>query len=83
MTDTPMPTGPAPDRPRVPRPRFGKLATFLAIVGGLITSGYAAWAFTDYEPGSPSRDELPPSVRSSPGGYRSFRTWHTGYHGGK
>ena len=26
---------------------------------------------------------VPPDVRSSPGGYRSFHFWHSGYHGGK
>lgn len=26
---------------------------------------------------------IPASVRSSPGGYRSFHFWHTGVHGGK
>jgi hypothetical protein len=26
---------------------------------------------------------VPASVRSSPGGYRSFHFWHTGYFGGK
>ena len=37
----------------------------------------------DYEPGAPAREEIPASVRSSPGGYRSFHFWHSGYHGGK
>ncbi|HVE87702.1 MAG TPA: hypothetical protein VND93_32815 [Myxococcales bacterium] len=26
---------------------------------------------------------IPSSVRSSPGGYRSYHFWHTGFHGGK
>lgn len=26
---------------------------------------------------------IPASVRSSPGGYRSFHFWHSGFHGGK
>jgi hypothetical protein len=25
----------------------------------------------------------PASVRTSPGGYRSYHFWHTGFHGGK
>ncbi len=29
------------------------------------------------------RDHIDPSVRSSPGGYRSFHFWHTGFAGGK
>jgi len=38
------------------------------------------WALTE-----PSRRHppVPASVRSSPGGYRSYHFWHTGYHGGK
>jgi hypothetical protein len=55
----------------------------LGAFGALITVGYAAVAYTDYEPGSPAREEIPASVRSSPGGYRSFHFWHSGYHGGK
>jgi len=27
--------------------------------------------------------QLPPSVRQSPGGYRSFAFWHAGYQAGK
>ena len=27
--------------------------------------------------------KLPPSVRQSPGGYRSFHFWHSGYQMGK
>ncbi len=26
---------------------------------------------------------VPASVRSSPGGYRSYHFWHLGFHGGK
>jgi hypothetical protein len=33
--------------------------------------------------GNPPREEIPASVRSAPGGYRSFHFWHAGYHGGK
>jgi hypothetical protein len=35
------------------------------------------------EPESEKRQTLPQTVRQSPGGYRSFHFWHTGYHGGK
>jgi hypothetical protein len=55
----------------------------LGVFGALVTGSYAALAYTDFEPGAPARDEIPASVRSSPGGYRSFHFWHTGYHGGK
>lgn len=74
---------PAADLPPVPRPRRSAMAIVLGVFGLLVTTGYAALAYTDYEPGSPERDEIPASVRSSPGGYRSFHFWHSGYHGGK
>lgn len=32
---------------------------------------------------SSERTVIPASVRSSPGGYRSYHFWHTGFHGGK
>jgi hypothetical protein len=53
----------------------------------LMASGLTAWwlwaALGGREWRTPERSELPASVRSSPGGYRSFHFWHTGYHGGK
>lgn len=73
----------APDLPPVPRSKTSKLAIVLGVFGVLTIGGYSAMAFTGYEPGSPERDEIPASVRSSPGGYRSFHFWHSGYHGGK
>ena len=74
---------PAADLPPVPRARRSAMAIVVGVFGALVTTGYAALAYTDYEPGSPERDEIPASVRSSPGGYRSFHFWHSGYHGGK
>ena len=78
-TEPPRP----PDRPIVPRPKFAKTAIFFAVLGTMIVGTYTAMAFTGYEPGTPERDEVPSSVRSSPGGYRTYHFWHTGYHGGK
>ncbi len=46
-------------------------------------AGYSYAAITQHEFGSPEREEVPASVRASPGGYRSFHFWHSGYHGGK
>ena len=74
---------PTPDHPPVPRARLSKGAIAIVVFGMLVTGGYAAIAYTDYEPGSPEREEVPASVRTSPGGYRSFHFWHSGYHGGK
>ena len=83
MTTDPSAGARAPDRPAVPRARASKGAIALAVFGAIVVSGYSAIAYTDYEPGSPSREEIPASVRSSPGGYRTFHFWHSGYHGGK
>jgi hypothetical protein len=77
------PAAPPPDLPPVPRPRRSAMAIAIGVFGALVTAGYAALAYSDYEPGSPEREEIPASVRSSPGGYRSFHFWHSGYHGGK
>lgn len=71
------------DRPPVPRPRLTTMTAVFAVLGTLIVGSYAAIAFSGYEPGSPQRDEIPASVRSSPGGYRTYHFWHSGYHGGK
>ncbi|HEX4422693.1 MAG TPA: hypothetical protein VH165_32485 [Kofleriaceae bacterium] len=67
----------------MPRPKLSRMAVVLGVFGALVTAGYSWMAFADFEPGSPERDEVPASVRSSPGGYRSFHFWHSGYHGGK
>jgi len=77
------PGAPPPDLPPVPRARLSRMAIVLGIFGALVTAGYSAIAYTDYEPGAPKREEIPASVRASPGGYRSFHFWHSGYHGGK
>ena len=49
----------------------------------LLVLGYAVAGFTGYRLGGDERDRIPTSVRSSPGGYRSFHFWHSGYSGGK
>jgi hypothetical protein len=44
---------------------------------------YAFATVTGYRMSDAERDKVDPSVRSSPGGYRSFHFWHSGYSGGK
>jgi hypothetical protein len=80
-TEPPKPI--APDRPSVPRPKRSILAIFMIALSFVIVGGYTVLAFTQRELGTPERDEIPASVRSSPGGYRSYHFWHSGYHGGK
>ena len=72
-----------PDNPPVPRARLSTGAIVLAVFGAIGVATYGGMAYADYEFGSPARDEIPASIRSSPGGYRSFHFWHAGYHGGK
>jgi hypothetical protein len=73
----------APDRPPVPRPKRSIFAMVMIVFAVVTVGGYAALAYTQRELGEPERDEIPASVRSSPGGYRSYHFWHSGYHGGK
>lgn len=77
------PPPPPPDMPRVPRPPRSAWAIVLLIFGGTVVGVYTGVMLTGYEPGTPERDAVPASVRSSPGGYRTFHFWHSGYHGGK
>jgi hypothetical protein len=47
----------------------------------LVLYGAAAWG--GWELSTSPRQFVPADVRNSPGGYRSFHFWHSGYHGGK
>ncbi len=77
-------TAPPADLPELPHPpAMSKLARVAVGFGLLVLGGYAAVAMTGWQPAQPKRDELPASVRGSPGGYRSYHFWHSGYHGGK
>lgn len=95
MTQAPRPP-PGPQGPLQPPPavpvdtpplaashRMSKRAKVSLGFCGLVFIGYAYVAATGWEPATPERDEIPASVRSSPGGYRSFHFWHSGYRGGK
>lgn len=53
------------------------------LLGTLLLLGYAGVELTGWEGTSTARQTIPMSVRSSPGGYRSYHFWHSGYHGGK
>ena len=56
---------------------------FVRVVGATIVFGYGALMFTDYHPANHPRTQIPQSVRSSPGGLRSWSFSHSGQHGGK
>ena len=72
-----------PDRPTVPRAKRSILTFFIVGFAVLVVGGYTAVAVTQRELSTVEKDEIPGSVRSSPGGYRSYSFWHSGYHGGK
>ncbi len=44
---------------------------------------YVSAALGGWHLNSSPRQVLPADVRNSPGGYRSFHFWHSGYRGGK
>lgn len=49
----------------------------------LLLGLYAYGEAVGWETGTAARDKIEASVRQSPGGWRSYRSWHRGYHGGK
>lgn len=59
------------------------LSKIYLVIGIGIIALYAAAAWSGWELTSPRRQVLPADVRNSPGGYRSFHFWHSGYRGGK
>lgn len=74
----------SPDRPPVPRPRTGIATKVYAVIAAAVIGGWVYVGLTGMVLGdSSSHDDLPASVRASPGGYRSFHFWHSGYQGGK
>ena len=63
-----------------PPSMFGKLYT---IAGGLLIGGFVFAWLTGWDFDRSEKDFVPGSARTSPGGYRSFHFWHSGYSGGK
>ncbi len=50
----------------------------------LLTLGAFVWASASgWRVLTPPHERIDPSVRSSPGGYRSYHFWHSGFSGGK
>jgi hypothetical protein len=73
-----------PGRPRVPRAPFSFVAKLFGVIAAGVLGGYLYLGLTGSDFGSDGeRDVVPPTVRTSPGGYRSFAFWHSGYEGGK
>jgi hypothetical protein len=74
-----------PGRPRVPRPPWSRIAIAYAVIGLILGGWYvvAGLGGRDLIGSGGDVDQIPASVRMSPGGYRSFAFWHSGYEGGK
>jgi hypothetical protein len=53
------------------------------VVGTAVLVLYLLAGALGWERASAEEERIPGSVRSSPGGYRSFHFWHAGYQGGK
>jgi hypothetical protein len=60
-----------------------KLSIAYLVYAASTTGAYAMTSLTGWEPGTQKREVIPASVRNSPGGYRSYSFWHSGYQGGK
>jgi hypothetical protein len=54
------------------------LVSAVALLGFFFFAEASGW-----ELATPARQVVPADVRQSPGGYRSFHFWHSGWHGGK
>jgi hypothetical protein len=59
------------------------LSKLYLVLGTGVLLLYVVAAWSGWELTTAPRQVLPPDVRNSPGGYRSFHFWHSGYHGGK
>jgi hypothetical protein len=59
------------------------LKKFYLAFGCVLILLYGATGMLGWEFWTSRREVLPPDVRNSPGGYRSFHFWHSGFHGGK
>jgi hypothetical protein len=79
-----MTTTTEPPLTPVPRPpRSSWLTKVYAIFGGGVLALYVVAGVRGWDFHTTERDTVPASVRTAPGGYRTFHFWHSGYHGGK
>lgn len=76
------PDGPPPSLLDRLRARGRSLGLYGLFCGGVLLLQFMielrGWGLSPGE-----RVHVPPSVRQSPGGYRSYHFWHRGVHGGK
>jgi hypothetical protein len=70
-------------RTRLRQPEVSRLMWLYALFGGGVLSLYLAAGVFGWASAAERRDRVPATVRHSPGGYRSYHIWYSGYHGGK
>jgi hypothetical protein len=71
------------DAPKVPRTGMSLLVKIYAGVASAVLVVYLVAGVFGWDFKSSERDRVPGSVRNSPGGYRAYHFWHSGYSGGK
>jgi hypothetical protein len=59
------------------------LSKLYLLLGACVLLLYVLATWSGWELTTATRQFVPADVRNSPGGYRSFHFWHSGYHGGK
>lgn len=59
------------------------MVNFYRIFAVVVLGVYASIVFTGWEADDTEHTDMPASVRSSPGGHRSYHFWFSGSHGGK
>ena len=59
------------------------MARVYLVFGLLLVSAYAYAEARGWDFATEQKVVVPGDVRQSPGGYRTFHFWHSGYHGGK
>lgn len=72
-----------PERPEPPPGGPSLLVIGYGAIGVSVLVTYLLAGFFGWHLGDTERDQLPAGVRSSPGGYRAYHLWHSGYQGGK
>jgi hypothetical protein len=58
-------------------------AKFYLVIGLVLVGAFDVAAASGWTLGGGPIGFVPADIRQSPGGYRSFHFWHSGYQGGK
>ena len=82
--DSPSAEAP-PAQPQLPTVAPGMGRNVARALSAAVIVTYLFLSFTGWSGsgGGTARGNVPTSVRSSPGGFRTYHFWHSGYMGGK